>query len=196
MQQKIKKQFFCFWDNCIWICIVKLSLLRTGYFSSATNVLTSSPKVLHVNKRDFFQLNSLGRGQWVWNRVCDADFNSAWALLPCCLSKCSLKRGYLDIYQTTFSESVISEIQKLRGSSFFSKYWKFNLDFKNSGKNSAKVFCFWDNCIRIGTVKFSLLRKGYFSSVANVLTRNLKIWHVNKRDFLDYNIPAREQWIW
>ena len=27
MQQKIKKQFFCFSDTCIWICIIKLSLL-------------------------------------------------------------------------------------------------------------------------------------------------------------------------
>ena len=35
----------CLWDNCIWIGIVKLSLWRTGYFSSAANVLTSSPKI-------------------------------------------------------------------------------------------------------------------------------------------------------
>ena len=139
-------------DNVLTSCVREVysiptliyaqSLLRTGYFSSAANVLRSSPKVLHVNKRDFFQLNSLGRGQWVWNRVCDADFNSAWALLPCCLSKCSLKRGYLDIYQTTFSESVISEIQKLRGSSFVSKYSKFNLDSKKCSKKLRKIFLF------------------------------------------------------
>ena len=63
--KKVRNTFFCFWDDCIWICIVKLSLLRTGYFSSATNVLTSSPKILHVNKRDFFQLNWIGSGQRV-----------------------------------------------------------------------------------------------------------------------------------
>ena len=57
---------FCFWDNCIWIGIVKLSLLRTGYFSSAPNVLTNSNKILQVNKRDLFQLNWLGRDQWIW----------------------------------------------------------------------------------------------------------------------------------
>ena len=60
------EKFFCFWDNCIWICILKFSHLRRGYFSSAANVLTSSPKILHVNKRDFFQLNSLSSGQWTW----------------------------------------------------------------------------------------------------------------------------------
>ena len=27
------EKFFCFGDNCIWIGIAKLSLLRTGYFS-------------------------------------------------------------------------------------------------------------------------------------------------------------------
>ena len=118
-EAKIREKFFCFWDNCVWIGIVKLSLLRTVYFSSAGNVLTSSPKILHVNKRDFFQLNYLGKDQWIWSRCCDADFNSAWARLPCCMSKGLLKLDFLDIYLTRFSESVISEIQKLWGSSFF-----------------------------------------------------------------------------
>ena len=45
---------FCFWNNCIWIGIVKLSLLTTGYFSSAAIVLTRSQKILQVLKRDFF----------------------------------------------------------------------------------------------------------------------------------------------
>ena len=57
---------FCFWDNFIWIGIVKLSLLRTCYFSSAASVLTSSPKIWHANKSDFFQLNWLGSDQCIW----------------------------------------------------------------------------------------------------------------------------------
>ena len=35
---------FCFWDNCIWIGIIKFSLLITRKFWSAANVLTRSPK--------------------------------------------------------------------------------------------------------------------------------------------------------
>ena len=62
---KNSEKVFCFRDNCIWIGIVKLSLLRTGYFSSAANVLTSSTKILHVNKREFFQLHRLGSDQWI-----------------------------------------------------------------------------------------------------------------------------------
>ena len=70
------KKVFCLWDNCIWIDIVKLSLLTTGYFSLAANVLTSSPKIWNVNKRKFFGLNFLPSDQWIWKRCCDADFNS------------------------------------------------------------------------------------------------------------------------
>ena len=92
-----------FLDNCIWIGIVNLSLLSTGYFSSAPNVLTSSRKILHVNKRDFFQLKCLDSDQSKSSRCCNANFSSAWALLPCCLPKGLLKWVFLNIYLTTFS---------------------------------------------------------------------------------------------
>ena len=61
-----REKVFRFCDNCISIGIIKLPLLRTGYFSLAGNVLTSSTKILDVNKRDFFQLNRLGCDQWIW----------------------------------------------------------------------------------------------------------------------------------
>ena len=67
---------------------------------------------------------------------------------------------------------------------FSSESSRFNLYFKNAAKNSEKVFYFIDNCIWIGIVKFSLLRKGYLSSASNVLTTSPYIWHVNNRDFL------------
>ena len=146
-------------------------------------MLTSSTKIWHVNKRDFFRLNWLGSDQRIWWRCYDADFNSVWARLPCCLSKGPLKRDYLDIYLTTLSESIISKKRKLWGSSFFSKCLKFKLYFKNAAKNSEKVFCFCDNFIWIGIVKLSLLRKRYFSSTTNVLKSRPKILHVNNWDF-------------
>ena len=67
--QKFSKKLrdiICFWDNCIWIGIVKLPLIRTGYFSSAANVWISSPKIFHVNNRNFFQINWLGSDHWKW----------------------------------------------------------------------------------------------------------------------------------
>ena len=60
------QKVLCFSDNSIWIGIVKLSLWRTGHFSSAANVLASSPKIWQLKNRDFFQLNSLGSDQWIW----------------------------------------------------------------------------------------------------------------------------------
>ena len=150
-------------------------------------MLTSSSKIWHVKNRDFFQLNWLGSDQWRGQRCYDGDFNSDSARLPCCLSKDPLKRNFLDICLTTFLEFVISEIENLWGWCFVSKEVKFKLDFKNSAENSGKFFCWWDNCIWIGTVKLSLLRKGYFSSAANVLTTRLKIWDVNNGDIFQLN---------
>ena len=119
---------------------------------------------------------------------------SAWAHLPCCFSKGPLKSYFLDIYPTTFSDSVISEKQKLWGSSIFSKCLKFNLNFKNGAKNSEKFFCFWYNYIWIAIVRLSLLRTGYSSSAASVLTSSPKIWHVNKWEFFEHNFVASDKW--
>ena len=112
------EKVFCFWDNCIWIGIIKVSLLRRRYLPSVPNVLTSSPKIWYVNKRDFLQVNWLGGDQWIWQGWSDEDFDSAWARLPYYLSEHPLQRNFLDIYLTTFLESQISKRQKLWGSSF------------------------------------------------------------------------------
>ena len=146
-------------------------------------MLTSTLKILHLNKIDFFQLNFLRSDRWIWSKCCDQNLNSAWDRLPCCLSEGPLKRDFLDIYQITFSESVTSEPQKLWLSSFDSKCSKFNKDFQNSAKSWEKFFCFSDNWIWIGILKLSLLRTGYFSLTANILRSSSQIWHVNKRSF-------------
>ena len=132
------ENLFCFWDNWMWIGIVKLSLLRTRYFHWAANVLTSSTKILRVNKKDFLELSWLGSDQRIWKRCCDEDFKSSWEPLPSCFLKGPLERDFWDIYMTIFSESVISEIQNLWGSSFFSIFLYINLYFKTKGKDSEK----------------------------------------------------------
>ena len=60
-----KKNERCFLNlsNSISIGCVKLSLLRREYLSSAGNVLTNNPKILHTTKRDSFQLNFLHSNQ-------------------------------------------------------------------------------------------------------------------------------------
>ena len=59
MKKEIGEKFFCFWDNCIWIGCVKLFLLRREYLSSAVNVVRNSLNILHISKRDFFQVKFL-----------------------------------------------------------------------------------------------------------------------------------------
>ena len=55
--KKHSENIFCLWDNCIWKCCSKLSLLRREYVSSAVNGFTNSPRILHIPKSEFFQLN-------------------------------------------------------------------------------------------------------------------------------------------
>ena len=64
--RKIMTKDFVFLRKLNLHCIVKLSRLRTGYISSAANVITSSPNIWHVNKRDIFKLNWLDSDQWIW----------------------------------------------------------------------------------------------------------------------------------
>ena len=78
----------------------------------------------------------------------------------------------------------------------FSKWSKFQLDFKNTAKNWEKIFCFRDSFIWIAIVKLSLLRTGYFLWPANKLTSCPKIWHVNKRDSFQLNCLGSDKWIW
>ena len=48
--EKDGKNDFRFWDNCIWICAIKLSLWSGEYLSLALNVLTNSHKILLITK--------------------------------------------------------------------------------------------------------------------------------------------------
>ena len=57
---------FCFWDNCIWIGIVNLSLLRTGYVSLPANSLANSRTIGHIIKRNFLQLKCFQSDQQIW----------------------------------------------------------------------------------------------------------------------------------
>ena len=51
--EKHSEKMFCFWDKCIWIVCIQLSLLIREYLSSAVNVLRKGLKNFHVSKSDF-----------------------------------------------------------------------------------------------------------------------------------------------
>ena len=54
MQEKIEKKPCVFEIMASELVVLKLSLLRREYLSSAVNVLTNTYKALHLTKTDFF----------------------------------------------------------------------------------------------------------------------------------------------
>ena len=159
----------------------------------AGNVLTNSLKILHSTKIDFFQLNELtvinkyGKG---------AVVQIATLFEPVYHVACGrvLWNAFFQIIIfSPFSESLISEIRRLWGSSIFWKCSKFNVNFRNSKKKWERVCSFWENSIWIGYVKLSLLRREHLSSAVNVLTKSLKIFHRSKIDLLRLNYFRSDQ---
>ena len=58
--------FFCFSDNCIWVGGGKFSKSRKRYLSLAVNVLTNTPKIWHINKRNIFQISPNKSDEKIW----------------------------------------------------------------------------------------------------------------------------------
>ena len=63
MQEKKSENIFRFWDNCIWKCYYKLSLLGREYLLSVVNGLPNSAKILCITQRDLSKLNTLNSDQ-------------------------------------------------------------------------------------------------------------------------------------
>ena len=55
--------------------------------------------------------------------------------------------------------------------------------FEKRRKKFEKFFGFWDKCIWIDGIQFSLLIREYLSWAVNVLRKGLKNIHVSKSDF-------------
>ena len=60
--EKYLESIFRFWDNCIWVGFVKLSLLRSECLQQAVNVLTNSPEITFSNSIAFKVINKYGKG--------------------------------------------------------------------------------------------------------------------------------------
>ena len=54
---KNPEKVFCFKDNGVLTCCMKVCILRPEYMYSAVNELTNGPNILDLTKADFFQLN-------------------------------------------------------------------------------------------------------------------------------------------
>ena len=94
------------------------------------------------------------------------------------------------IYFTTYFRFCDIRNTSAMRSIFSWKYSKFNQAFKNAETN---FFFFWNNCIWIGYLKFSVLKRGYLSSAINMLTNIFKTLHITMRYFLQLNWLHSEQ---
>ena len=92
-----------------------------------------------------------------------------------------------------FPECLISEINQLWGSYLFWKCSKFKVDFENGRKYQEKAFYFWDNYVRNGCVKLSVLRREYLPSEYNVLTNSYKSLRLTTTDFFRLNYLPNDQ---
>ena len=183
MAKKIPENFFCFWNNCVWIGCVKLSLLRRAYLSSTLSVLTNSLKILHMTKRDFFRTQF--RSQWSINflKVLSFSIQHCLGLFTMFLPEGFFETGlFRQLSNHVFRSPWFGKCISYRVI-FFCKCSKFNINFKNGKRISEKFLCFCDNCIWTSCVKPSLFRGEYLSSAVNLLTTSLNIFHITKRDF-------------
>ena len=62
-KKKKKKKKIRFQGHCIWSGGGKFSQSQTGYWSSAVNVLTNTPKISHTDKGDIFEIISLQKDE-------------------------------------------------------------------------------------------------------------------------------------
>ena len=76
---------------------------------------------------------------------------------------------------------------RLRYSTFYSKFSKFNAHFTSAIKNLENVFCLRDNGVWI-CVKVCKLQREYLLSTVNDLTNSLKITNQTNKDFFQFNI--------
>ena len=60
------KKVFRFQDNCVWIEKSEFSQSRTGYLSSAVNVLTKTLKISNFTNGDVFEIISYESDEKTW----------------------------------------------------------------------------------------------------------------------------------
>ena len=140
--EKNPEKIFCFWDKCIWIVCIQLSLLITEYLSSTVNVLKKQLKNFHVSNSDF--CNSI-----IFRVITQDDKRALINIESVLLSAYHvafqgvLSNGsfYTFIYGR-FSWSLISEIHKPWASYFFKNVRKLMQIRKMQKKIQKESFVF------------------------------------------------------
>ena len=133
------EKVFCFWENCIWIGIVKLSLLRTWYISSAANVLTRSSEIWHMKNREFLKVIDLA----VINKY-DKDVVMQISIVVRHVyrvaSETVLSNGTFESFIWLRFRSPYFENYKIYEGIFFVKMFKISSRFQKCSKKWRTIF--------------------------------------------------------
>ena len=123
--------FFCFLDNCMWVCCVKLSKLWRKYLSSAVIMLKNSPKILHIERSSISSISFILINKS--NKRAVVQISTVFGTVYHVAYLRSVWNGTLtfDICLTTFFGISIFVSASAMRFIFFSKCPKFKLDFKN-----------------------------------------------------------------
>ena len=191
-----QEKVYRFSDNCIWIGSCRYSQPWTGYLPSAVNVLTKTPNISSNTRGDIFQINFPENDKKTWQKCSHGNSRSICDAFTCSLSKRVLKRRFLESGLTkiftvcNFANTLTVTIM------FFSKCLKFDVDSGNGTKNQQKVYRFSDNCIWIGSCRFSQDWTGYLPSTGNVLTNTSNISPNTRGDIFQINFTENDKKTW
>ena len=92
--EKNQEKVFSFWDNCMCVGCIKLSLFGREHLPTAVIVLTNRLNLWHITKRDFLQLTCFPVEQEICRRCFRSDLHGVYTRLPCSFWKGNLKRNF------------------------------------------------------------------------------------------------------
>ena len=143
MEQKIKKGFLRFSDNCICIGSCKFSQSSTGYLSSAGNVLTNTFRILPNTTADVFRINFPQNDEKHDKIALKGHFAGIWDTFTCWLSKRVPKRRFLQKGLTKFFTVCNFGNTSAMTIIFFLKTFKIWCRFQKWNKKFRKFFSFF-----------------------------------------------------
>ena len=196
MERKIQKKFIVF-----QIIVSELGDADTHNLEQDTchrqSMCWQKPLTFYLTLGETFSKStSLRMIKKTWQKCSHGNSRSICDAFTCSLSKRVLKRRFLESGLTkiftvcNFANTLTVTIM------FFSKCLKFDVDSGNGTKNQQKVYRFSDNCIWIGSCRFSQDWTGYLPSTGNVLTNTSNISPNTRGDIFQINFTENDKKTW
>ena len=131
-----------------------------------------------------------------WQMCSHGDFASICDTFTCWLSRRVLKLRFLESgLSKIFTVPNLGNTLAMTIILFF-KMFKIWRRFQKWIKKLRKMFCFWDNCIWIGSCKFSQSWTGYLPPAVNLLRNTTKTSPNTRGHIFQINFPQNDEKTW